>query len=90
MSMTQINYSQCQCLQVAYIILNLFIAVIFEGFEESRQVQVDNLLQTCMECWQPYDPELNLIIQVDKALQFVTDVLRKTGNTNADWEKDIA
>lgn len=65
-------------LTVSFIVLNLFIAVIFEGFEESRQMQVTNVIQLCMDRWRVFDPEYTLIVPVDDALTFITEVLERT------------
>jgi len=64
---------------VFFIVLNLFIAVIFEGFEESRQLQVGNMIQLAMDIWSEYDPNYELILPVDHAITFVGEVLQKAG-----------
>ncbi|CAD7968728.1 unnamed protein product [Amoebophrya sp. A120] len=76
---------------VFFIVLNLFIAVIFEGFEESRQLQVGNILQLAMDLWSEYDPKYELILPVDHAITFVGEVLEKSGlDTDEDSNLTLA
>ena len=67
--------------------LNLFIAVIFEGFEESRQMQITNVIQICMDTWKNFDPEFNLIIPIDDWLTFITQVLDSVGSQDEYFKK---
>merc|ERR1719399_2191522 len=50
---------------VTFVILNLFIAVIFEGFEESRKCEQTEIIQKCVEVWKKYDPNYTMLISID-------------------------
>jgi len=60
---------------VTFVILNLFIAVIFEGFEESCKSEVADLLQTCVEAWRRYDPDNTMFVSLERALDFIDEVV---------------
>ncbi|CAK9063893.1 unnamed protein product [Durusdinium trenchii] len=56
---------------VSFVILNLFIAVIFEGFEESRGSEPMEVITKCLENWERYDPFNTMYIPLSKALDFI-------------------
>ena len=65
------------------MILNLFIAVIFEGFEESRGSEPMEVITKCLENWERprfeaessfllrYDPFNTMYVPLNKALDFI-------------------
>eukprot|EP00933_Yihiella_yeosuensis_P030549 TRINITY_DN24187_c0_g1_i1.p2 TRINITY_DN24187_c0_g1~~TRINITY_DN24187_c0_g1_i1.p2 ORF type:complete len:348 (+),score=70.21 TRINITY_DN24187_c0_g1_i1:1312-2355(+) len=58
---------------VTYVILNLFIAVIFEGFEESKSTDTKEIIRVCMDVWEKYDPNNTLYVPLAKCLDFVDE-----------------
>jgi len=62
---------------VTFVILNLFIAVIFEGFEESSKSDVADLLQKCVEAWKRYDPDSTMLLPVGRALDFIDELVEQ-------------
>eukprot|EP00927_Polykrikos_kofoidii_P025416 TRINITY_DN22831_c0_g1_i1.p1 TRINITY_DN22831_c0_g1~~TRINITY_DN22831_c0_g1_i1.p1 ORF type:complete len:2622 (-),score=470.03 TRINITY_DN22831_c0_g1_i1:58-7023(-) len=60
---------------VTFMILNLFIAVIFEGFEESSKSEVVEIITKCQEVWHRYDPNYEMLIPLDRALDFIDEVV---------------
>merc|ERR1719428_1250889 len=58
---------------VSFVILNLFIAVIFEGFDDSRKAEVGDIVDTCLALWPCYDPDLSLVMPLRDALRFIDD-----------------
>jgi len=60
---------------VGIVILNLFIAVIFEAFDESSKNEDGEVIQKCIENWVKYDPHYTMVIDRDHALTFIDDVV---------------
>eukprot|EP00930_Biecheleria_cincta_P047048 TRINITY_DN3254_c0_g2_i1.p1 TRINITY_DN3254_c0_g2~~TRINITY_DN3254_c0_g2_i1.p1 ORF type:complete len:2356 (-),score=376.43 TRINITY_DN3254_c0_g2_i1:34-6066(-) len=60
---------------VSFVILNLFIAVIFEGFEESSTNETKDVINKCVENWQRYDPYNTMNIRLTKALDFIDETV---------------
>jgi hypothetical protein len=79
-------------LSVTFVILNLFIAVILDAFEESTRSEVQEIMLKCVELWKQYDPNYTLSLPVDKVLDFIDEVvgdLCKQNNQDAnskDWK----
>merc|ERR1719284_733823 len=51
---------------VTFVILNLFIAVIFDGFEESQKSEITELINTCIDVWNKYDQEHTMKIPAEQ------------------------
>lgn len=64
-------------LSVTFVILNLFIAVIFEGFEEaqSSKSEVTGVIQICTSVWSKYDVDRAMRIPLGRAFDFIDEVL---------------
>jgi len=63
-------------LVVTFVILNLFIAVIFEGFEESSKSEVSDMITACVELWHKrYDPHNRMLLPLDRALDFIDEAV---------------
>jgi hypothetical protein len=62
---------------VSIIMINLFVAVIFEGFEDSQKSEERAVLTLCSEVWRKYDPDLKLVIPLHDALAFISEVIFK-------------
>ena len=56
-----------------FVILNLFIAVIFEGFVESQKSGTADIIQNCIEAWPRYDPDYKLLASVADACEFIEE-----------------
>jgi len=65
---------------VSFVILNLFIAVIFEGFEESRGSELKEVINKCLENWERYDPFNTMFIPLPKALDFIDETVEELMN----------
>jgi len=75
---------------ISFVILNLVIAVIFEGFEESNKTELQDLIKSCVHRWRKYDPQFKMLISVDRVFDFidecVEDLCRGYGKTkNPNW-----
>lgn len=64
-------------LAVTFVIFNLFIAVIFEGFDDSRKAadRGNEVITTCLDTWKRYDREYVLKLQVETAFKYINEVL---------------
>eukprot|EP00392_Amoebophrya_sp_AT5.2_P011699 g11784.t1 len=69
---------------ITYLILNLFIAVIFESFDETaqRDETFSEIVQLCIKRWKRFDPDCTCYLPLPKALEFVDSVIREL-HTNA-------
>jgi len=65
---------------VSFVILNLFIAVIFEGFEESRGSEPMEVITKCLENWERYDPFNTMLVPLPKALDFIDETVEELMN----------
>jgi len=88
-------------LLVTFVILNLFIAVIFEGFDESQKSEESEIIQKCVEVWKKYDPNFTMLISIDATFEFIDEVIkglnrdgagdatntRVLGGSGQSWEK---
>ncbi len=66
-------------LLVTFIILNLFIAIILEGFSdiaEDTSLRIDDfMLAKYVKVWKKYDPEATSFISVKNFEEFVIDLI---------------
>lgn len=66
---------------VSFVVLNLFIAVIFEGFDESQKSQkqtLADLIQRCINEWPEFDKDYCMILPLSSACEFLTRVCPKS------------
>jgi hypothetical protein len=59
---------------VTFVVLNLFIAVIIEGFNDSQNAMEEDHIALCLETWKGYDPDFTLTMELDTALLFISSV----------------
>jgi hypothetical protein len=57
------------------VILNLFIAVIFESLDECQKSEQSEIIQKCVEVWKKYDPNYTLMISIDATFEFIDEVI---------------
>lgn len=62
---------------VTFVILNLFIAVIFEGFDDSQKNIEGDIIQKCIEVWKRFDPTYTMFVSLDDAFRFINTVLEE-------------
>jgi len=90
------------CTIVAFVVLNLFVAVIFEGFYQARGSSARFVIQRCTAKWPSFDPDLSLWISFEDALTFLAAVvppeqipegflgyLDHKGNRRCYWDYDL-
>jgi len=56
---------------ITFIILNLFVAVVLEGFDQSNSGEDDVTVEKCVEVWKKFDPDLLMKLDWLKATAFV-------------------
>jgi hypothetical protein len=61
---------------ITFIILNLFVAVVLEGFDDSNSGDDDVTVERCVEIWKKFDPDLVMKLPWLKATAFVEVALR--------------
>jgi len=62
---------------MSIVILNLFIAVIFEGFDESQKSELSEIIRKCIEVWRKYDPSATMMIPLGHTFDFIDEVIIK-------------
>jgi len=67
----------CYTMVVTYVVLNLFIAVILEGFDDGGRTETEDQLERCVQLWisPKYDPTRKMIIPVEQTLSYLRDCL---------------
>merc|ERR1719247_307160 len=62
---------------ITFVILNLFVAVVLEAFQESPLGDSEAILERCVNLWKKdhYDPDLKLKLPWLKATEFVQEAL---------------
>lgn len=59
---------------ITFVILNLVIAVILEGFDDSSKNEEGEVVDNCIIMWKKYDKAQALVLDLAHALQFIDDV----------------
>lgn len=60
---------------VMWIVLNLFIAVVLEGFDDARGDGESLAIRLAIKLWNNYDPELKLWIPLEDAVRYINEVI---------------
>ncbi len=61
---------------ITFIVLNLVVAVILEGFEDSSNSTEDEVVNLAIDNWKTIDPDYHLTLTEAKAMEFI-DLLEK-------------
>eukprot|EP00746_Dinoflagellata_sp_MGD_P164295 gnl/MRDRNA2_/MRDRNA2_92848_c0_seq1.p1 gnl/MRDRNA2_/MRDRNA2_92848_c0~~gnl/MRDRNA2_/MRDRNA2_92848_c0_seq1.p1 ORF type:complete len:1567 (+),score=269.87 gnl/MRDRNA2_/MRDRNA2_92848_c0_seq1:537-4703(+) len=61
---------------ISFVILNLVIAVILEGFDDSSKNEEGEVVDNCILMWKKHDKAQALVLDLAHALQFIDDVCR--------------
>merc|ERR1719335_296159 len=59
---------------ITFVILNLVIAVILEGFDDSSKNEEGEVVDNCIMMWKNYDKDQSLVLDLAHALMFIDDV----------------
>lgn len=62
----------------SFVFLNMFIAIILEGFEKVQQEEkmriTDQTLEIFTECWSKYDPHGTRLIKINDLKELIKDL----------------
>lgn len=64
-------------LLITFVILNILVAVILEGYDEGKDSCEGDNIEECIQCWTRYDPNHTLEIPLQRALDFINEVIHK-------------
>merc|ERR1719217_430580 len=73
---------------ITFIILNLFVAVVLEGFDDSNSGDDDVTVERCVEVWKKFDPDLKMKLPWLKATAFVEVALKSLEGGRIEGPKD--
>jgi len=59
---------------ISFVVLNLLIAVILEGFEETSSGEETKIVERCIDDWKEFDPNFTLEVDLAGCFQFVDKV----------------
>ena len=51
---------------MTFVILNLFVAVVLDGFDGSAVGEEETIVQKCMDVWFRHDTDVDLVLKVEK------------------------
>ncbi len=60
---------------ISYTTLNLFIAVVLEGFNDAKDRNEGEIISRCIDCWRDFDPCLEMEVDLDRAVMFLESVV---------------
>jgi hypothetical protein len=60
---------------ITFVILNLFVAVVLEGFDDSNATSEDAVLSQCVELWRTFDKDLTLCVPWQQAIKFMHEAM---------------
>jgi hypothetical protein len=64
----------CFTVVMTSVILNLFVAVVLDGFDGSAVGEEEAIVQKCIEVWFRYDKNVNLILPIPAVKQLMEDI----------------
>jgi hypothetical protein len=59
---------------ITFVILNLFVAVVLEGFEGTNEGEEQAIVTKCIEVWKRFDPNLTMMVPMLNAPDFIEAV----------------
>jgi hypothetical protein len=60
---------------ISYTTLNLFIAVVLDGFNDAKDRNEGEIISRCIACWRDFDPLLEMEVDLDQAVLFLESVV---------------
>lgn len=64
-------------LLITFIVMNLVIAVILEGYEDGKETPASEVVDICIKLWLQYDPDHRLSLPLGKTLSFINEALKE-------------
>jgi len=68
-------------LLITFIVMNLVIAVILEGYEDGKETPASEVVDICIKLWLQYDPDHRLSLPLGKTLSFINEALKEIEST---------
>jgi len=65
------------CLIVTFMVLNLVIAVILDGYEDGKGHAEEEVIDACIKMWKKYDDDYTMFIPFQDAFRYADEVLRE-------------
>jgi len=59
---------------MTFVILNLFVAVVLDGFDGSAVGEEETIVQKCMDVWFRHDTDVDLVLKVEKVKKVMEDI----------------
>jgi len=60
---------------ITFMLMNLVVAVILEGYEEGKASADHTIIDRCIACWKKRDPDQTMMIPLRAALEFINEVM---------------
>jgi len=60
---------------ICLMVMNLVIAVILEGYEDSKGNPEDEIIEICIKHWRKYDQDHTMTLSVKETMRFIYEVL---------------
>ncbi|CAE7748709.1 unnamed protein product [Symbiodinium sp. CCMP2592] len=64
-------------LLITFMVMNLVIAVILEGYEDGKESPASEVVDVCVKLWLKHDPDHRLSLPLGEALSFINKALRE-------------
>merc|ERR1719375_1867082 len=64
-------------LSITFMVLNLVIAVILEGYEDGKVHTEGEVIEECIKMWKKYDPNYTMFIPFQDAFRYADEVMVK-------------
>eukprot|EP00931_Biecheleriopsis_adriatica_P119863 TRINITY_DN9503_c0_g1_i1.p1 TRINITY_DN9503_c0_g1~~TRINITY_DN9503_c0_g1_i1.p1 ORF type:complete len:1886 (-),score=426.27 TRINITY_DN9503_c0_g1_i1:127-5784(-) len=62
---------------ISFMVMNLVIAVILEGYEDGKETPASEGIDICIKLWLKYDPDHRLSLPLGQALIFINEALKE-------------
>lgn len=64
-------------LLITFMVMNLVIAVILEGYEDGKESPASEVVDVCVKLWLKHDPDHRMSLPLGQALNFINKALRE-------------
>jgi len=85
-----VAYWVAYTLIITYMVMNLVVAVILEGYDDGKPTLETEIVERCVRVWKRYDPDQTLALPYKDGLRFihqvVTEVLSEMGGEGCGQE----
>jgi hypothetical protein len=68
------------CLIITFMVLNLVIAVILEGYQDGKEHCEGEVIDVCIKMWKKYDDNYTMFIPFLDAFRYADEVIHKVGD----------